>query len=94
LPLSEPELLRSAIMVNILGEGKGNHLGGVEALLSDPNVVLHMYGKKHAVDRRKMGHFTMLVNGPITESEIQRARAARAVLYWTDVSPEHAATGR
>jgi 5-(carboxyamino)imidazole ribonucleotide synthase len=83
LPLSEPELLRSAVMVNILGEGKGNHLAGVEQLLSDPNIVLHMYGKKHAVDRRKMGHFTMLVNGPITDTAIERARAARAQLSWT-----------
>ena len=93
LPLSEPELLRGAIMVNILGEGKGNHLAGVEHLLSDPNVVLHMYGKKHAVDRRKMGHFTMLVNGPITDAAIERARAARALLHWTDV-PQHAPAGR
>ena len=93
LPLAEPELLRSAIMVNILGEGTGNHLGGVERLLADPSIVLHMYGKRHAVDRRKMGHFTMLVNGPITDAEIERARAARALLYWTD-SLEHAAAGR
>jgi 5-(carboxyamino)imidazole ribonucleotide synthase len=94
LPLSEPELLRSAIMVNILGEGKGNHLGGVDRLLTDPNVVLHMYGKKHAVDRRKMGHFTMLVDGPITGAAIERARAAHAVLYWTEVAPEHASARR
>jgi 5-(carboxyamino)imidazole ribonucleotide synthase len=86
LPLSEPELLRSAVMVNILGEGKGNHLAGVEQLLRDPNIVLHMYGKKHAVDRRKMGHFTMLVNGPVTEDAITHARAARALLSWTSAT--------
>jgi 5-(carboxyamino)imidazole ribonucleotide synthase len=93
LPLSQPELLRNAIMVNILGEGSGNHLGGVERLLTDPNVVLHMYGKKHAVDRRKMGHFTMLVDGPIDAAAIERAHAARALLYWTDL-PDHAPAGR
>jgi phosphoribosylaminoimidazole carboxylase (NCAIR synthetase) len=76
--------MRSAIMVNILGEGKGNHLAGVEQLLTDPSVVLHLYGKKHAVDRRKMGHFTMLVNGPITDAAIESARAARAQLSWTE----------
>lgn len=92
LPLSQPELLRNAVMVNILGEGTGNHLAGVEDLLRDPNVVLHMYGKRHAVDRRKMGHFTMLVDGPITEAVIDRARRARAMLHWTD--SEHAAAGR
>jgi 5-(carboxyamino)imidazole ribonucleotide synthase len=93
LPLSEPELLRSAIMVNILGEGTGDHLAGVDGLLSDPNVVLHMYGKKHAVDRRKMGHFTMLVKGPVTDAAIERAREARALLDWTDF-PQHAPAGR
>lgn len=93
LPLSEPELLRSAVMVNILGEGTGNHLAGVERLLADPNVVLHMYGKKHAVNRRKMGHFTLLVDGPITDAAIERARAARSLLHWAEVA-EHAPTGR
>lgn len=93
LPLSEPELLRNAVMINILGAGTGNHLAGVEELLCDPNVVLHMYGKKHAVERRKMGHLTMLVNGPITEEVLARARAAHALLHWTDI-PEHATARR
>jgi 5-(carboxyamino)imidazole ribonucleotide synthase len=93
LPLSEPELLRNAIMVNILGAGTGNHLTGVDELLADPDIVLHMYGKKHAVRRRKMGHFTMLFERPITEAEIERARAAHALLSWTDM-PEHASAGR
>jgi 5-(carboxyamino)imidazole ribonucleotide synthase len=93
LPLSEPELLRNAVMVNILGEGTGNHLDGVNDLLRDPNVVLHMYGKKHAVARRKMGHFTMLVNGAVDDAVIERARAARALLHWVE-TPQHAAAGR
>jgi 5-(carboxyamino)imidazole ribonucleotide synthase len=83
LPLSPPELLRSAIMVNILGAGTGDHLTGVNDLLSDPSIVLHMYGKKHAVNRRKMGHFTMLVNGPITDEALEKARAAHALLGWS-----------
>ena len=93
LPLSEPQLLRNAVMVNILGEGTGNHLAGVDDLLRDPDIVLHLYGKKHAVERRKMGHFTMLVNGAITEDVLDRARRAHALLHWTDVS-EHAAARR
>jgi len=92
LPLSEPQLLRNAVMVNILGEGNGNHLAGVETLLSDPDVVLHVYGKKHAVKRRKMGHFTLLVDGPVTDAQVQRALAARALLHWTEA--EHAPAGR
>jgi 5-(carboxyamino)imidazole ribonucleotide synthase len=88
LPLSPPELMRNAIMVNILGTGTGNQLQGVEELLKDPTIVLHVYGKRHAPNRRKMGHFTMLVDGPVTDREIVRAREARALLHWeeTDLS--------
>jgi 5-(carboxyamino)imidazole ribonucleotide synthase len=87
LPLSPPQLIRNAIMVNILGDGTGNHLAGLEQLLSDPSIVLHLYGKKHAVNRRKMGHFTMLFDEPITEEAIARAASARALLHWTQ--PAH-----
>ena len=87
LPLSPPQLLRNAIMMNILGDGTGDHLGGIDRLLSEPAVVLHMYGKKHAVNRRKMGHFTMLFDGPITDASIERAKAAHALLYWTQAAP-------
>jgi 5-(carboxyamino)imidazole ribonucleotide synthase len=88
LPLSPPQLLRNAIMVNILGDGRGNHLAGLEQLLADPSIVLHLYGKKHAVNRRKMGHFTMLLDEPISDAAIERAKAARALLQWTE--PAHA----
>ena len=87
LPLSPPQLFRSAIMVNILGEGTGNVLAGTERLLADPSIVLHMYGKKHAVNRRKMGHFTMLFEGPVTQAQIDRAKAAHALLHWTEPAP-------
>lgn len=87
LPLSPPQLFRSAIMVNILGEGTGNILAGTERLLADPSVVLHMYGKKHAVNRRKMGHFTMLFEGPVTQAQIDRAKAAHGLLHWTEPAP-------
>jgi phosphoribosylaminoimidazole carboxylase (NCAIR synthetase) len=45
--------------------------------------VLHMYGKRHAVARRKMGHFTMLVDGALDERAIERAGEAHSLLYWT-----------
>ena len=83
LPLSPPSLLRNAIMVNILGTGTGNHLHGVSDLLKDPSIVLHVYGKKHAPNRRKMGHFTMLIEGPVGDAELARARAAREMLSWS-----------
>ena len=83
LPLSPPRLLANAIMMNILGDGTGDHLGGIAQLLSDPSIVLHEYGKRHAVARRKMGHFTMLVDGPVDDAAIARAQAAHAKLHWT-----------
>ena len=83
LPLSPPRMLSNAIMVNILGAGSGDHLAGVNDLLRDPSIVLHMYGKRHAVARRKMGHFTMLVDGPIDDAAIARANEALAKLSWT-----------
>lgn len=82
LPLSPPRLLADAIMMNVLGDGTGDHLAGVGELLKDPAIVLHMYGKRHAVARRKMGHFTMLVDGPVDDSAIARAKAAHTKLHW------------
>jgi 5-(carboxyamino)imidazole ribonucleotide synthase len=83
LPLSPPRLLANAIMLNVLGSGTGDHLEGISELLSDPSIVLHVYGKRHAVARRKMGHFTMLVDGPVDDAAITRAKAAHAKLHWT-----------
>jgi 5-(carboxyamino)imidazole ribonucleotide synthase len=84
LPLAPPQLLRNAIMMNILGTGTGHHLDGTADILADPSIALHVYGKRHAIDRRKMGHFTMLVDGPIGEEDITRAKAAHAKLRWID----------
>jgi 5-(carboxyamino)imidazole ribonucleotide synthase len=83
LPLSPPRLLDNAVMMNVLGTGTGDHLAGIPELLSDPSIVLHVYGKRHAIARRKMAHFTMLANGPVDEAAIARAKAAHAKLYWT-----------
>ncbi|MFY9718756.1 MAG: 5-(carboxyamino)imidazole ribonucleotide synthase [Candidatus Cybelea sp.] len=83
LPLSPPRLFANAIMMNVLGDGTGDHLAGVAELLRDPSIVLHVYGKHHAVARRKMGHFTMLVDGPVDAAAIARAEAAHAKLNWS-----------
>ena len=82
LPLSEPNMYTNAIMVNILGEGTGDRLEGLDNLLEDPTIVLHLYGKKHAVARRKMGHFTMLVDGEVDTTAIARAMHAKSLLHW------------
>jgi 5-(carboxyamino)imidazole ribonucleotide synthase len=83
LPLSSPRLLTNAIMMNILGDGTGDRLTGIAQLLLDPSIVLHVYGKRHAVGRRKMGHFTMLVDAPVDAAAIARAEAAHAQLSWS-----------
>ena len=83
LPPSQPRLLASAVMMNVLGDGGCDHLAGIPELLRDPSIVLHIYGKRHAVARRKMGHFTMLVDGPVDDAAIARAKSALAKLYWT-----------
>lgn len=84
LPLSEPKMYAHAVMMNILGTGTGDKLEGLDVLLEDPTVVMHLYGKKHAVDRRKMGHFTMLFDGAIDEAALVRARKAHALLHWVN----------
>jgi 5-(carboxyamino)imidazole ribonucleotide synthase len=82
LPLSPPRMLSNVIMMNVLGTGTGDRLAGIPELLRDPNIVLHLYGKRHAVARRKMGHFSMLVDGPVDAAAVERARAAHARLSW------------
>ncbi len=82
LPLSEPKMYTNAIMMNILGAGTGDNLDGLDNLLEDPTIVLHLYGKKHAVARRKMGHFTMLVYGDVGNAALARAKRAHALLQW------------
>ncbi|TAM78483.1 5-(carboxyamino)imidazole ribonucleotide synthase [bacterium] len=83
LPLPPPRMTSSAVMVNILGDGTGDHLMGVPELLSDPAVALHLYGKRHAVARRKMGHFTLLREpSAATAALLETAREARTRLSW------------
>ena len=82
LPLAHQRLRSGAVMMNVLGAGTGNALTDAKQLLADPDIVLHFYGKRHAVARRKMGHFTMLVDGTPGEEEIARALAAHARLGW------------
>jgi 5-(carboxyamino)imidazole ribonucleotide synthase len=83
LPLVPPRMLVPAVvMVNILGGGTGDRLGGVNDLLRDPDVSLHMYGKAHAALRRKMGHFTVLGND--ADDALRKAKAGRRKLHWID----------
>jgi 5-(carboxyamino)imidazole ribonucleotide synthase len=82
LPLVEPRQFMPAVMVNILGAGSGDTLGGIDTLLRERDLKLHIYGKAHAALRRKMGHFTVL--GASVDEALVKAERGRAVLRWIE----------
>lgn len=74
LPLGSTELIKPAVMLNLLGE-KG-HQGipeykGLEEALCIKGVYVHLYNKKETRPMRKMGHITVL--GDTLEEAIQKA---------------------
>lgn len=78
LPLSKPELLCPAVMVNILGNehSTGSYvIKGLRRLLSVPGVKLYVYGKKTSKPGRKLGHIT--ATGSTVEEALMRAANAR-----------------
>ncbi len=80
LPIVPPLLWSPAVLVNVLGDGSGHRLIGVEHVLEDPRVRLHLYGKKEARPRRKIGHLTVLAED--VEEALDLARRAREKLRW------------
>ena len=56
-PLANTELLKPAVMVNILGEHQD---GVIEKIPKVKDWKVHLYGKKEAKLKRKMGHVTLL----------------------------------
>jgi 5-(carboxyamino)imidazole ribonucleotide synthase len=81
LPLGTSEQRTPSAMANLLGdlwEPSGTAAPGEPnwpAVLSHPNVKLHLYGKREARPGRKMGHLTALANN--VDAAEQIARAAR-----------------
>ena len=61
LPLGSTDLLGRAEMTNLIG----SDVNQVLALLAEPGVHLHLYGKTEARDNRKMGHITRIFPKPI-----------------------------
>ncbi|NND77195.1 MAG: 5-(carboxyamino)imidazole ribonucleotide synthase [Flavobacteriales bacterium] len=63
LPLGDTSIVKPSVMVNLLGakqnEGDVNYQG-LEAVQNDPNIYVHLYGKKKTKPFRKMGHVTIL----------------------------------
>lgn len=81
LPLSRPELLSPAVMVNILGPENSNGpyaVKGLTQLLRIPGVKLYIYGKKTSKPRRKLGHIT--ATGRTVKDALARAAKARKVV--------------
>lgn len=72
LPLIKPELLKPALMINILGQ----HVEAVnEKMIDYPHWFVHYYGKKEAKINRKMGHVTVLTEEPrIVLTDIENAQ--------------------
>src|SRR5690554_4081633 len=65
LPLGETDLLKPAVMLNLLGD-KG-HTGpveyeNIEEALATPGVHVHLYGKTTTKPFRKMGHVTVVAD--------------------------------
>lgn len=68
LPLGSTELLTPVVMVNLLGE----HMAPLHDQLAQPGFLenealgvsakLHLYGKKEAIEKRKMGHINLLTS--------------------------------
>jgi 5-(carboxyamino)imidazole ribonucleotide synthase len=74
LPLGSTELLRPAAMVNLLGDMWQPGIPDWQAALKDPEVKLHLYGKRAARPGRKMGHLTVLAD----DVEVARRKAVEA----------------
>ena len=78
LPLGATDLLRPAVMVNLLGDLWSDGEPNWAAALADGQVKLHLYGKSSARPGRKMGHITAF--GATREEARVRALAAREAL--------------
>lgn len=59
LPVGDTRLISPVIMVNMLGDCWPPDWN---AILGQPNIKLHLYGKKAARAGRKMGHFNVLAD--------------------------------
>ncbi len=74
LPLGSTELLRPAVMLNLLGEHLPSALQRVEELMAIEGLHLHVYGKAEARRGRKMGHLTVLAS--TVPEALERAQVA------------------
>ena len=78
LPLGDTRRLAPSAMVNLLGELWQQGTPDWSAVLADPMLKLHLYGKSEARAGRKMGHLTAFSDSG--EHAAERALAARDAL--------------
>ncbi len=74
LPLGSTELLAPCVMLNLLGDMWINETQPPDwtNILADGACSLHLYGKKRAIQRRKMGHVTF-----VGSDSLRRANAIK-----------------
>lgn len=80
LPLGSTEAINGAgVMANLLGDLWHDHPPHWDqALASDPNLKLHLYGKASAKPGRKMGHLNLA--GSDAETLVEKIKSARQAL--------------
>ena len=62
-PLGDTSIIQPAVMVNLLGEKESHGLAvyeGMETVLKEKGVYVHLYGKERTSPFRKMGHVTIM----------------------------------
>ena len=78
LPLGSTRLLSPVVMLNLLGDMWPEEMTPPDwmPLFEDGEASLHLYGKRHARGRRKMGHVNFL--GATVEDALARAETIKA----------------
>jgi 5-(carboxyamino)imidazole ribonucleotide synthase len=77
LPLGNTDVIKNAVMINLLGEPDYTGLAiyqGIEEAMKIEGVFIHLYGKKYTKPFRKMGHVTI-----VNENREDAIRIARQI---------------
>ena len=78
LPLGSTEMIRPAVMINLVGEEGFTgpvYYEGIEEIMSIQGVYVHLYGKAETKPFRKMGHIT--ITAKTLEEARQKAKEIR-----------------
>jgi 5-(carboxyamino)imidazole ribonucleotide synthase len=80
LPLGSTEYLRAGAMANLLGDIWRDGEPDWAAACAQPDVKLHLYGKREPRPGRKMGHLTAL-GGTVEEAKQKVIAARRSLIH-------------